>query len=97
VASVAHSHEKRRRREPSRQCFNDGEKAQVEKYDAVVSMFDDIGELVDVQARVDGMQYGAGPRNRKIQFQVAIAIPRERTHPVARRDAKARKRVGHAT
>jgi hypothetical protein len=56
----------------------------------------DIGDLLGKQARVDGVADGADAGDGEVELEVAVAVPGERRHPVARLDAEANQGIGQA-
>jgi hypothetical protein len=80
-------------------CGHGGDQRQegeVEEQHLVFGVVGDVGDLVGVQARVDGVQHRARARHRVVQLHVAVAVPGQRGHAVAHLDAQTRQRVGHA-
>ena len=53
----------------------------------IVGVRCDPGELVGVQAEVEGVQDAARPGNRVVELDVAAGVPGERRHPVERVEA----------
>ena len=62
----------------------------------VLGVVDDPGDLVGVQARVDGVQHAARARDAVEELQVAVAIPGQRGHPLGECQLIGVERVGHA-
>ena len=75
--------------------LHQGQEGHVKAQHAVFRVVDDPGELLGMQAGVQGVQHAACPADAEIQFQVAIAVPRQRRHPVALSQLARVQRVGH--
>ncbi|MCY1355492.1 hypothetical protein D9M69_419130 [compost metagenome] len=58
-------------------------------------MISDVGHLIFMQARVDGVHDGTHPADAVVQLQVTIAVPGQRTDPVGGLDTQAGQRAGH--
>ena len=71
------------------------QEAQVKTQHLVFCVVGDPGNLVRVQARVDGMQDPARATHAVIDFKVAIAVPGQRGNPVAKRQLQPIQRIGH--
>jgi hypothetical protein len=66
----------------------------VEAQHLVFGMVRDPGDLVRVQPRVDGVQHTPRAARAKVDFQVTVAVPGERRHPVGEQQVHAIERVG---
>ena len=62
--------------------------------DAVAGMVDDIGKLLDIEARVYGVAYRADPRHRIVDLEMPPRVPCQRADRVAEADAELCKRIG---
>ena len=62
--------------------------AAVHEQDFVLRMIDDVGDVVRVQARVDGVADRLHPRRGVVDLQMAIAVPGQRADAVAGADAQ---------
>jgi hypothetical protein len=65
-----------------------GKQAMVHEDEPILGVVDDVGQLVGMQARIQGVQHCTNRGNRKIRFEMLMVIPRERGYPVAADDAK---------
>jgi hypothetical protein len=68
----------------------------VDEHDAVLRVVGDVGELVGEQADVQRVQHRAVARRRHVDLEVALRVPRERGHAVARLDPERAQRVRDA-
>jgi hypothetical protein len=59
------------------------QEGEVEAQDLVLGVVDDPGDLVRMQARVDGVQHALRAADAVVQLQVAIAVPGQCRDPVA--------------
>jgi hypothetical protein len=57
---------------------------------------DDVHELLLEQAHVQRVQHGAGARDRHVELEVTLVVPRECPHAVALLDAQAAERMRNA-
>ena len=73
------------------QALDDRGEIAVEQQDAASGVIDRIGDMLVGKAGVGGVQDIAHSRHREEQLEVTMIVPRERTDPVAGREAKARK------
>jgi hypothetical protein len=92
--AVAQGHPGLDARAGARQRGDNRQEGQVEEQHLVVGVVDDVGDLFRVQAGIDRVQHGAGARDAVIQFEVPVAVPGQRGHPVAHGDAQAVQRIG---
>ena len=68
--------------------FHQGQKTHVKAQHLVFCMVGNPDHLVRVQTRVDGVQHPARAAHAKVQLQVAVAVPGERGHAVAKAQAQ---------
>ncbi len=66
----------------------DGVEAGVREHHRVLGVVDDVGDVVGMQAGIDGVADRSHPRRAVIDFQMPVAVPGQRAHPVARLDAE---------
>ncbi len=64
------------------------QEGQIEAQHLVLGMAHDPGNLVGMQARVDGVQHPARTAHAKVHLHVAVAIPCQAGHAVAMRQAQ---------
>ena len=67
--------------------------SEIEAYDLVLRMIDNVLDLLGKQARIDGVENGSHARHREIHLEVAIRIPRERAYPGRWPDPQRRERI----
>jgi hypothetical protein len=90
VRGIGHRHQPDARRHPRRQRLDQRQEGQVKEQHPVLRMVHDPGDLVGKQPRVDRVAHRPQARDGVIQFQMPVAIPGQRRHPVAGRDAHRR-------
>ncbi|MNV39337.1 hypothetical protein D3C71_1309130 [compost metagenome] len=73
------------------------QEGQVEEDVLVFRVIGDVGDLVFMQARVDGMDNGTHAGNAVVQLQVPIAIPCQCADPFGRPGAQVCQCAGHLT
>ena len=66
----------------------------IEEHEAVFGVIDDVDDLLDEQARVDGVAHRAHAGDAVVQLEMAVAVPGQRRDAVARFDAERDQRVG---
>jgi hypothetical protein len=71
------------------------QEGEVEAQDLVFGMVGDPGDLVGVQARVDGVQHAAAAAHAVVQLQVPVAVPGQRGNAVAEEQLLPVQRIGH--
>jgi len=57
-------------------------------------MVDDVGDLLGIETRVDGMANNAASRESVIQFKVAVIVPGQRTDAVTGFDPQTLQSIG---
>src|SRR5437870_64235 len=67
--------------------------SEIEAYDLVLRMIDNVLDLLGKQARIDGVENGSHARHHEIHLEVAIRIPRERAYPGRWPDPQRRERI----
>ena len=63
--------------------FENGKQRGVDEDDAVLGVVDDVRQLLRSEAQVESVQHAAGAGNRKIQFQMARAVPAQRPDAIS--------------
>jgi hypothetical protein len=76
--------------QPPRHGLDQRQEGHVEAQHLVFGVVGDVGDLVGVQARVDGVQHRAHAADRVVQLHVAVAVPGQRGHAVAATSRPAR-------
>ena len=76
------------------QGLHDRQKAHVKKQYLVFGVIGDPGDLVRVQARIQGVQHAPAATHAEIQFQMAVAVPGQRGNPVAEGQVQCLQRIG---
>src|SRR5579883_1791398 len=79
-----------------RELFDQWRKVGIEKHVAVLGVVDDVDELLDEQARIDGVQHAARAGHAIIQFEVSPGIPGQRRDTIALGDTEACECAGDA-
>ena len=75
--------------------FDDGQKGHVKAHDLVLGVVGDPSNLIRVQARIDGVQHPARATDAEIQLEVAITVPGQGGHTVAKGQAQTIQSIGH--
>jgi hypothetical protein len=75
--------------------LHDRQERHVEAQHLVFGMVGDPGNLVGREPRVDRVDHAATAGDAEVQLEVAIAVPRERGHPVAEAQLQRIERSGH--
>jgi len=76
--------------------LHQGQKVQVKAQHLVFGVVGDPGDLLGVQARVDGVQHAARAAHTEVHLHVAVAVPGQRGHAVAELQAQPVERIGQA-
>ena len=72
------------------------QQAFVDEHGAVVGVVDDVGELVGVEAEVEGVEDAAHERDAEVGLEVRAVVPAERGDAIARPDAEIEQGAGEA-
>ncbi len=88
VGSVPHHDDVPDAPEISPDRLEDGPEARIDDQDLVLGVVDDVGDVLGRQPEIDGVEHGAHQRRREVHLQVAVRVPRQCAHPVARPDPK---------
>ncbi len=75
-------------RERRRELGEDGHEGGVDEDHPVLSMVDDVCELLREQADVERVQHRARAGDREVELEVALVVPGERPHAVSLADAE---------
>ena len=94
VLAVGHEHVGLDALQRRRELLHQRQEGEVEEQRRVAGVVGDVGDLLLEQARVDGVADGADAGDGVVELEVAVAVPGEGRHPVARLDAEADERVG---
>jgi len=71
-----------------------GGKTRIDEQIAVVGVVDDEFDLLAEQARIDRVQHEAGARHGKVQFEMAMIVPRQGRHAIAGPEPQPRQGMG---
>src|SRR4051812_35202259 len=74
--------------------FNKRSESYIVEKNLVLSVVRDVGDLVRKQARVDGVDHRSGARDRVVDLEVPVAVPRERGDAIGGLDPEALQRIG---
>jgi hypothetical protein len=66
------------------QFFDQRQKHCIKKQPGVLGVIEDVRELVWKQTRIHRMEHCSDARNRVIQLQMPMAVPRQRRDSIAR-------------
>ena len=95
VGAIGHGDERFDRFATASDGFDQRQEGQVEEDVLVFGVIRDVGDLVFMQARIDGVQDGTHARDAIVQLQVTIAIPCQRADPVGGLDTQRGQRACH--
>ena len=76
------------------ELLHQGQECEIEEQRRVLGVVGDVGDLLGEEARVDGVADGADAGDGIVELEVAVAVPGQGRHPVARLDAEADEGVG---
>src|SRR6202011_4341987 len=68
----------------------------IEKDHAILSVVDDVRQLIRRQAEVEGVEHRAETGDCEVQLEMTVTIPAERPDAIAGLDAEPRQCVGEA-
>ena len=94
MLAIGHEHVGLDGLERGRELLDQRQKRQIEEQRRVLRVVGDVGDLLGEQARVDGVADGADAGDGVVELEVAVAVPGQRRHAVARLDAEADESVG---
>ena len=77
-----------------REALQQRDEARLDEENAVVGVVDDIGELLEIKARVDGVANGADPRYRIVDLEMTPRVPGQGADRIAEADAEFAERIG---
>ena len=95
LVGVAQRHELADGRAARVHGLHQRQEGHVEAQHLVFGVVGDPGDLVGMQARIDGVEHAAGTADAEVQLQVAVAVPRQRGHPVGKQQVHAIQRMRH--
>src|SRR5215471_15394099 len=78
------------------QLLHQRSEGRVEEYDLVLGIIDDVKELIVEESGIDGVDDRSHARHRVVQLEMPMAVPGERSDPVAGLDAEAAEGAGEA-
>ena len=93
VLAVRHQHVGLDGLERGSDLLHQRQEGGVEEQRRVLGVVGDVGDLLGEQPRIDGVADRADAGDGEVELEVAVAVPGQRRHPVARLDAEPDQRV----
>ena len=94
MGPVGHHHHMAQMRQLPLQARHQRHEGRVDEQNLVLGMVEDIGHLVGGEPGIDGVAHGPHPRDREIEFEMAVIVPGQGRDPVAWRHFQADQTIG---